>query len=80
MSAAVEQLCDRLRDWLNAIEGRLRTFKANIRDLSEKAETARCGLGRLGSLPTRGSQRRQVHLARQLHNFPVQRRPSAERG
>jgi hypothetical protein len=40
----VEQLCDRLRDWLNAIEGRLRTFKANILDRSEKAGAALCGM------------------------------------
>jgi len=39
MSAPVDRICDGVRDRLNAIEGRLQAFKANIQDLSEKAES-----------------------------------------
>jgi hypothetical protein len=40
MSAAVDQFCDRLRDQLNAIEGRFESFKAEMQSLPQKAETA----------------------------------------
>jgi hypothetical protein len=38
MSATVDQFCDRLRDQLNAIEGRLQSVKTNISGMSEQAE------------------------------------------
>jgi len=40
MSAAVDQFCDKLRDRLNAMEGRFESFTADMQSLSEKAETA----------------------------------------
>jgi chromosome segregation ATPase len=40
MSVAVDQFCDKLRDQLNAIEGRFESFKADVQSLSDKAETA----------------------------------------
>jgi len=40
MSAAVDQFCGKLRDRLNAIEGRFESFTAEMQSLSEKAETA----------------------------------------
>jgi DNA repair exonuclease SbcCD ATPase subunit len=38
VSAKVDQFCDRLRDRLNAIEGRLQSFKTSIRAMPEQAE------------------------------------------
>ncbi len=40
MSVAVDQFCDKLRDRLNAIEGRFESFKAEMQSLSDQAETA----------------------------------------
>jgi NTP pyrophosphatase (non-canonical NTP hydrolase) len=40
MSAAVDQFCDKLRDQLNAIEGRFAAFTADMQSLSEKAEAS----------------------------------------
>ena len=40
MSVAVDQFCDKLRDRLNAIDGRFESFKADMQALPQKAETA----------------------------------------
>jgi chromosome segregation ATPase len=40
MSARVDQFCDKLRDRLNAIEGRLTSLKTNIEAVPRRAEKA----------------------------------------
>jgi hypothetical protein len=40
MSAKVDQFCDKLRDRLDAVEGRLESFKTNVQALPEQAEKA----------------------------------------
>jgi len=40
MSVAVDHFCDKLRDRLNDIEGRFESSKADMRSLSDEAETA----------------------------------------
>ena len=40
MSAKVDQFCDKLRDQLNAIEGRIKSVKANMQTLPKQAEKA----------------------------------------
>ena len=38
MSARVDQFCDKLRDRLNTMEGRLQTVKATVQGMSKEAE------------------------------------------
>jgi hypothetical protein len=40
MSERVDKFCDGLRDWLNAVETRVQSVKANIQALPGKAEKA----------------------------------------
>jgi chromosome segregation ATPase len=40
MNAKVDQFCDKLRDRLNTIEGRLQSVKTNMKALPEQAEEA----------------------------------------
>jgi hypothetical protein len=40
MSAQVDQFCDKLRDRLNAVEGRLRAFETDMQGLPAQAECA----------------------------------------